>query len=145
MEVPVTQGVNYLLSHSDVTATQDHLGNIKVSLGGQVAMKRVTLTPFVLSSASANIILAGTDLSGVACVSPVTVSFENLEDGTYVLTVTGQGFLPFSQSIQVEGKAYNPVSHFRFLRRPGVHWCRSRFLRHWGPLPRDCFQKGKGG
>ncbi len=46
VEVPVTQGVNYLLSHSDVTATQDHLGNIKVSLGGQVAMKRVTLTIF---------------------------------------------------------------------------------------------------
>lgn len=42
-EVPVTAGVNYLLEDTRISAVPDQLGNIKVSLGGQVAMKKVTL------------------------------------------------------------------------------------------------------
>lgn len=44
VDVPVTSGVNYLLTESDVYATRDENGNIQVHLGAQVAVKKVTLT-----------------------------------------------------------------------------------------------------
>ncbi|MCM1046268.1 MAG: M60 family metallopeptidase [Candidatus Gastranaerophilales bacterium] len=44
MEVPVTAGVQYLLKQSEVLVEQDSHGNIIISLGGQVALKKVTLT-----------------------------------------------------------------------------------------------------
>ena len=44
IEVPVTDGVHYLLKNSDVRAEQDSHGNIMLSLGNQVALKKVTLT-----------------------------------------------------------------------------------------------------
>lgn len=44
IEVPVTDGVHYLLKNTDVHAEQDSHGNIVLSLGGQIALKKVTLT-----------------------------------------------------------------------------------------------------
>ncbi len=44
VEVPVTAGVSYLLKSSTARAEFDKNGNIVLNLGGQVAVKRVTLT-----------------------------------------------------------------------------------------------------
>lgn len=44
IEIPVTDGVHYLLRDEDVRAEQDSRGNILLSLGSQVALKKVTLT-----------------------------------------------------------------------------------------------------
>ena len=43
-EIPVTDGVEYLLNQERVRAERDSNGNIVLHLGGQVALKRVTLT-----------------------------------------------------------------------------------------------------
>ena len=44
IEVPATAGVSYLLKSSSARAEFDKHGNIVLNLGGQVAVKRVTLT-----------------------------------------------------------------------------------------------------
>lgn len=44
VSVPVRAGVNYLLKESDVYAELDENGSIKLHLGNQVAVKKVTLT-----------------------------------------------------------------------------------------------------
>jgi len=44
VKVPGEEGVHYLLKESDVSADVDEKGTIRLHLGGQVALKKVTLT-----------------------------------------------------------------------------------------------------
>ena len=103
----VSDGDNIADTASDrrVQADIGNVGQVDVSIGTALILNRPVEFAVKLTD-SRNVSMTDAITLGGNAVEESIVSFENLADGDYTLTVSARGFAAYSQNISVAGRAY---------------------------------------
>ena len=109
MQNPQGNGNNQAVPSADNNlgsqSLQGPVGQVDVSIGAALFLDRSVNFTINLTDSSNQTRTNYLTVEGQSS-QPGRVSFEGVEDGTYVLTVKADGFATYTQNLQVEGKAY---------------------------------------